>query len=99
MEERTKSCATDGMNSDALQNVLESREFKQFDTELRAKIDDLVEYVDRHRQAFNCAIIIAGVSLKGSGCGAAATAMAGRKDALEQCFREATSFSFISQMI
>lgn len=73
----------DNMDLETMEAVCASIEFETFNNELRAKINDLNQFVIDHQKEWNCALIVSAVAIRGKGgCGGGVTYV-GRNDAMD----------------
>lgn len=73
----------DNMDMETIEAVCASIDFETFNNELRAKIEDLNQFVINNQKSWNCALIVSAVAIRGKGgCGGGVTYV-GRNDAID----------------
>lgn len=91
--------ALDDADIDAIRSIKETAEYKAFHKGLRQRIEELVDYVDSHRKAYNCDILISSISISGATAHSGAVCYAGRGDSIQEALDEILDDNDLSEML
>lgn len=89
----------DNADSEAIEAITESAEFKTFNRELKQRINSLNEFVNQHRKAYNCGIIISAIAVSGQQVSGGGVTYVGRGDAIAHAIDRIVDEDVLSEHI
>lgn len=89
----------DNADSEAIETITESAEFKAFNRELKERVNSLNEFVNQHRKAYNCGIIISAIAVNGQSVSGGGVTYVGRGDAIARAIDRIVDEDVLSEHI
>lgn len=89
----------DNADNEAIETITESAEFKAFKRELKERINSLNEFVNQHRKAYNCGIIISAIAVNGQSVSGGGVTYVGRGDTIARAIDRIVDEDVLSEHI
>lgn len=89
----------DNADLETIETITESAEFKAFNRELNERVNSLNAFVNQHRKAYNCGIIISAIAVNGQHVSGGGVTYAGRGDVIARAIDRIVDEDVLSEYI